>query len=155
MMRRELTGRHVLLITISAFAVIIAVNLLLAFKAVGTFPGLEVANSYVASQQFDRDRAAQQSLGWTVVTTHDGTELILTIRDAQGLPARVRDLTATIGRPTHRRDDQTPDFVSEAGAFHAPLTLEPGLWHIHLSARASDGTRFRQRLDLMAASGSR
>ncbi|MDZ4134978.1 MAG: FixH family protein, partial [Paracoccaceae bacterium] len=42
----ELTGRKVLVITVSAFAVIIGVNLLLAYKAVSTFPGLEVKNSY-------------------------------------------------------------------------------------------------------------
>ena len=46
---KELTGRKVLAITVGFFAVIIAVNLFMAFKAVGTFPGLEVKNSYVAS----------------------------------------------------------------------------------------------------------
>jgi nitrogen fixation protein FixH len=54
----EMTGRKVLAITVSAFGVIIAVNFLLAYKAVSTFPGLEVPNSYVASQTFDADRAA-------------------------------------------------------------------------------------------------
>jgi hypothetical protein len=45
--------------------VIISVNLLLAFKAVSTFPGLEVKNSYVASQGFNDRKAAQEALGWT------------------------------------------------------------------------------------------
>ena len=44
-MARELTGRHVLAITLTAFGVIIAVNLMMAFKAVSTFPGLETPNS--------------------------------------------------------------------------------------------------------------
>ena len=52
-MTRPLTGKHVLAITLVAFGVIIGVNVLMAVKAVGTFPGLEVANSYVASQDFD------------------------------------------------------------------------------------------------------
>ena len=56
MMTKELTGRHVLIITLAAFGVIIAVNLVMAFLAVGSFPGLEVKNSYVASQDFDRER---------------------------------------------------------------------------------------------------
>ena len=43
----EITGKYVFAITASAFAVIIGVNLVLAFKAVSTFPGLEVKNSYV------------------------------------------------------------------------------------------------------------
>ena len=58
---KQLTGRKVLLIMCSAFAVIIGVNLTLAFQAVATFPGLEVKNSYVASQSFDDDRAACRS----------------------------------------------------------------------------------------------
>ena len=62
-MARELTGRHVLAITLAAFGVIIAVNMVMAVKAVSTFPGLETPNSYVASQRFDRDRAAQAALG--------------------------------------------------------------------------------------------
>lgn len=146
-MARELTGRRVLLITLGAFGTIIAVNLFMAVRAVGTFPGLEVKNSYVASQSFDRDRAAQQALGWTVRPDYDGRELVLDIRDAQGLPAHVQTLEVTVGRPTHMREDQKPEFTYSGGLFRAPLHLAPGLWNIHLTATAPDGTLFRQRLD--------
>lgn len=127
-MARELTGRHVLAITLAAFGVIIAVNMVMAVKAVSTFPGLETPNSYVASQRFDRDRAAQAALGWTVTPEYNGRELTLLVRDAQGNPARVRSLTATVGRPTHVREDQTPRFIYENGIFRAALTLAPGIW---------------------------
>ena len=146
-MARELTGRHVLIITLAGFGTIIAVNLLMAFMAVGTFPGLEVKNSYVASQSFDRDRAAQQALNWTVTAEYDGQEMVLTIRDETGYPAPVKDLQATVGRPPHMRDDQTPEFSYTNGAFRAPLQLASGVWNIHLSATAQDGTVFRQRID--------
>lgn len=151
-MARELTGKHVLAITVAAFSVVIGVNMLLAVKAVGTFPGLETPNSYVASQQFDRQRAAQDALGWTVTPDYDGRELTLMVRDAQGNPARVRSLRATVGRPTHVRDDQTPDFIYEQGLFRAPLTLAPGIWNINVSAEAWDGTPFRQRIDHFSGS---
>lgn len=151
-MRRELTGRHVLAITLAAFGVIIAVNVLMAVLAVGTFPGLEVANSYVASQGFDRDRAAQSALGWTVTPSYDGQELTLAVTDAQGRPAPVESLSATVGRPTHKRADLTPDFRYEGGLYRARLALEPGIWNIHVVAIAPDGTAFRQRLDHFAGS---
>ncbi len=48
---RPLTGWHVLAMFVAGFGIIIGVNLTLAFKAVSTFPGLEVPNSYVASQR--------------------------------------------------------------------------------------------------------
>ena len=147
MMTRELTGRHVLVITLCAFGTIIAVNVFMAVMAVGTFPGLEVKNSYVASQTFDRDRAAQEALQWTVTPDYDGRELTLIIRDAQGNPAPVKTLEVVVGRPTHVRDDQTPEFTYSGGMFRAPLQLAPGLWNIHLTATAADGTVFRQRID--------
>ena len=151
-MARELTGRHVLAITLAGFGVIIAVNLVMAFMAVSTFPGLETPNSYVASQRFDRDRVAQAALGWTVTPEYDGRELTLMVRDSQGNPARVKSLSATIGRPTHVREDQTPRFIYENGIFRAPLTLAPGIWNINVTAEAWDGTVFRQRIDHFSGS---
>lgn len=146
-MTRPLTGKHVLAITLVAFGVIIGVNVLMAVKAVGTFPGLEVANSYVASQDFDRERAAQAALDWTVTPDYDGKELVLAIRDRQGNPAPIKDLQVTVGRPTYVADDQHPQMTYQGGLYIAPLTLKPGLWNIHLTATAWDGTQFRQRLD--------
>ena len=151
-MARELTGRHVLAITLAAFGVIIAVNMVMAFKAVSTFPGLETPNSYVASQRFDRERAAQAALGWTVTPEYDGRELTLVVQDAQGNPARIRSLSATVGRPTHVREDQTPRFIYENCIFRAPLTLASGIWNINVTAEAWDGTVFRQRIDHFSGS---
>lgn len=144
---RNFTGRHMLGFAVGMFGVIIGINIWLATQAVQTFPGLETTNSYVASQRFDRERAAQDMLAWTVTPDYDGHELTLAIRDRDGHPARVRTLSATVGRPTHVRDDQTPVFTYDGGVFRAPLTLAPGLWNIHITAEAGDGTVFRQRID--------
>lgn len=146
--RGTLTGRKVLAIAVSFFGVIIVVNVVMASRAVGTFPGVEVANSYVASQTFDKDRAAQEKLGWLVEPSYEDGVLSLVIRDAQGLPARVKTLQAIVGRTTMAADDQTPEFAFKGGIFTAPVALEPGAWLIHLNAEAADGTPFRQRLDL-------
>lgn len=145
-MRKELTGRHVLLIAVAAFGVIIAVNLVLAITAVGSFPGLEVANSYVASQNFDRERHAQQALGWQVSPEYRDGRLTLKIADAQGLPAPVRDLRVIVSRPTQKRDDVMPQMRFAGGLWVADLPLSPGAWVVHLEADAPDGTVFRQRL---------
>lgn len=146
--QRELTGRHVLAITVGAFAIIIGVNITLAYQAVATFPGLEVKNSYVASQTFDADRAAQQAMGWTLATSYDSGRLNLTFRDASGLPAPVQGLDVLVGRTTEARDDSRPAFVQSDGVFSAPVDLHPGKWMMHVQAFSPDGTAFRQRIDL-------
>ncbi|TCP44400.1 FixH family protein [Rhodovulum marinum] len=150
MSAKELTGRKVLIITVSAFAVVIGVNLLMAFQALHTFPGLEVDNSYVASQEFDAMRDAQEALGWTVAADYDTEAGLFVLRfvDENGRPVKVSEMAVTIGRATSRRDDRTPDLLYYNGEFTAPVDLGPGYWTVRLEARAEDGTRFRQRLEL-------
>ena len=146
----EITGRQVFGFTVGAFAIIIAVNVYMAYSAVSTFPGVEVPNSYVASQNFEAARDAQDALGWTLTQDYrPGTGLRLTFTDAQGAPVQVNDLSVLVGRTTSTAQDQRPSFAREAGgAYTAPLTLAPGKWMLHVVAKAADGTAFKQRLDL-------
>ena len=148
MAEREITGRHVLIGFVAAFAVIIAVNLLLAFSAVRTFPGLEVKNSYVASQEFDARKAAQEALGWTVRADHAGGLLTLAITGADGAPVRAARLEATVGRATHVRADQTPKFRFDGEVYVAPVELSDGNWNIRMKAWSDAGTLFQQRVVL-------
>ena len=148
MSTKPLTGRKVFAITASAFAVIIGVNLFMAWNAIRTFPGLEVKNSYVASQSFDVDRAAQQALGWKAATWLDGDELVLSLTAKNGLPASVVDVRAILGRPTHVQDDTSPNFVRAGGVYRAKVNLGAGNWALRVIATAENGTEFRQRLAL-------
>lgn len=148
----ELKGWHVAAIFGSAFSVIIAVNLTLATQAVRTFPGLEVKNSYVASQSFDADRKAQEALGWDVGAKVDAGTLRLTVDDAAG-PVQPQITRATLGRATHVGDDLSPVFVHDGTAFVADVgTLAPGNWNLRFEAVAADGTVFRQRIVIRVAS---
>lgn len=150
----ELTGRKVFAITAGAFGIIITVNLAMAYSAISTFPGIEVGNSYVASQKFQAARNAQASLGWEVEVSHDATtqRLILNFRDgANGLPADLRDLKVLVGRATEARDDQRPTFVRRAGVWEAPVELDRGKWMVRIEATAPDGTLFQQRRELFVA----
>ena len=142
----KLTGFKVLLIAVGAFGVILTANLTLAFSAIETFPGLETKNSYVASQEFDRNRAAQEALGWDVRATVRNDQLIHTIRDRYGNAVRPDLKETTLGRATHVREDQTPDWRWEGGAFVAPVHLNPGNWNLRMVAHAADGTLFQQRI---------
>lgn len=145
---RKLTGWHALAIFGSAFAVIISVNLVLAYSAVSTFPGLEVKNSYVASQAFDDRRTEQEALGWSVTAQAKGGLLILRIVDADGRPVQAGSLDAVLGRATHVQDDRKPEFSFDGQAYVARESLRPGNWNIRMKATALDGTLFEQRVVL-------
>ena len=150
----EIKGHHVLAFMVGAFGLIIAVNVLMAYKAVSTFPGLEVENSYVASQEFDSERKAQLALGWTLTPTYDENlkELELAFTDADGKPVTVASLEVLVGRTTEAADDSYPEFVRESGVYIAKANLAPGKWMMHVEARADDGTRFHQRINLFVKS---
>ncbi|SEP10694.1 Nitrogen fixation protein FixH [Salinihabitans flavidus] len=148
MAKREFTGRHAAMVFIGAFTVIIGVNLALAWNAVATFPGLEVKNSYVASQEFDVRRDAQEALGWDVRARAEGGFVSLAITGADGQPVEVERLHAVVGRATHVKDDVEPEFRFDGRAYVAPLELGAGNWNIRMTALASDGTEFAQRVVL-------
>lgn len=144
----ELKGKHVLGVALSFFGVIIVVNLLMAYKAISTFPGLEVANGYIASQTFDAERKAQETLGWTVATDYTGGKLRLAVTDAEGLPAAMQSLAVLVGRTTESRQDKRPEFERVAGVWQADVALDWGKWMLVVEAEAQDGTKFKQRLEL-------
>ncbi|MCB1340764.1 MAG: FixH family protein [Pseudooceanicola sp.] len=144
----EFTGRHAAAIFVGGFAVIIAVNLALAISAVKTFPGLEVKNSYVASQQFNTRLHEQTALGWSVRADARDGMVLLSITDRAGAPVRVAALDAVVGRATHVRDDTTPDFHFDGTRYVAPLDLGPGNWNIRMKALDAGGTEFEQRVVL-------
>jgi nitrogen fixation protein FixH len=147
MTERRLTGYHVLFGFVAAFGVIITVNLLLAYNAVKTFPGLEVKNTYVASQQFNARKAEQVALGWEIDADLKDGQLILSIVDADG-PVEVQSITATLGRATTVADDMSPDLKFNGTAYVAPVDLRAGNWNIRILAVAPDGTAFQQRVIL-------
>ncbi|WP_181954492.1 FixH family protein [Pararhodobacter zhoushanensis] len=146
---RELTGRKVLAITVSAFSVIIGVNLVMAYYAVGTFPGLEVANSYVASQGFNDRMRAQQALGWTTEADMTGGQLTVRITTASGDPAPVAAITAILGRPTTEREDTIPDLAFNGAAYVAPVDVDYGNWDLRISAESADGTQYDYRVGVI------
>ncbi|MEQ9039379.1 MAG: FixH family protein [Silicimonas sp.] len=148
MIEREITGKHVLIGTIAAFGVIIAVNFTMAYQAIGTFPGLEVKNSYVASQSFDARREAQQALGWEASATIEGGLLKIALSDAAGRPAQPSGITAVLGRPTIARDDRVLDLVRQDGVFTTPVDLDRGAWIVKLTATSDAGVEFAKRMDI-------
>lgn len=141
----ELKGKHVLAGFVLGFGIIIAVNLTLAFNAVRTFPGLEVKNSYIASQSFDDDREAQIALGWDASARLEGNMLYLTLtKDDIAVDPMIE--SAIFGRATNVAQDQNPEFHFDGQRHAALVQAGPGNWNLRLKARAADGTLFQQRI---------
>lgn len=148
----EIKGWHVFSGFVLMFGIIIAVNVTMAYNAVTTFPGLEVKNSYIASQEFDQKRRAQEALGWEVSAEIQGNHVIMIITQ-NGAEITPTITSATLGRATVRDHDQTLTFTPSYDGLTAPITpVEAGKWVLRLTAVAADGTEFEQQLDVRVQS---
>lgn len=144
----ELTGRRVAAISLGAFGVIIAVNILLAVMATRTFSGLVVPNSYISGQTFDADRAAQRALGWRTEVAADKGYLRLEFTDTAGELIRPARLTVTVGRPGTNAEDAELAMIEAGSGYLGERPLAKGGWRAEIEAEAGDGTRFRQSRSL-------
>ncbi len=139
---RPLTGRKVLLIAVAAFAVILAANLAMLLAATGTFPGLVVQNSYVASQGWDRKTAAQRALGWRAAADYGDGALRVAMTGRDGAPVRGLRVVAVVGRPASARDDVRLELTEGVEGYAAPLVLAPGMWRVMITGSNAEGGSF-------------
>jgi nitrogen fixation protein FixH len=148
----EFTGRHMLAVVVLFFGVIIGVNLVMAFAATSTFPGLVVENSYVASQHYDEllEKAHEQEMaGWQPQLSSAGDKLRFSLADAGGNPVSALDVGAHVGRPSTTQEDRSIAFRSVGtGAYEAIDPLPPGLWEVDLEASRDGAVVFRQTQEI-------
>lgn len=145
-MTSRFTGRHMLLVMIAFFGVVIAVNMAMAVAASRTFGGTVVDNSYVASQEFNRwldEAGRQKALGWRAEIRRDGrrADIVLRVGDRPVDGARV---TAVAEHPLGRLADRTLRFGEAGGGVYRSVEpLPPGRWRVRVEARrGGDVARF-------------
>lgn len=138
------TGRHMLLLMVAFFGVIISVNVVLAVASSTTWSGLVVQNSYVASQEFQAKRDAmvrQQALGWTPHFSYAPGAASFIIRDAGGRPVDLGAITLQINRPIGTRDDVRLALEPvRIGEYAFDVTLAAGVWDVQvIGAKTQEG----------------
>ncbi len=136
---RPFTGRHMALVLVAFFGVVIAVNVLLANLAVSTFSGTVVENSYVASQEFNRWLAAakaDKALGWHLALARNSRgNARFALTDASGHPLTGAEVRAQADHPLGAKAPVvlTPREVAP-GIYEAALPA--GRWHVGMEVRA-------------------
>jgi nitrogen fixation protein FixH len=141
---RSLNGRHVLGIVVGFFAVVMAVNAVMVWLALGSFPGLVSGDAYREGLAYNRTleaRDAQRALGWqvTVDAGEQGTprRIEARFRDRDGAPLRGLDVTARMVRPVARGADRSIVLREVApGTYRAEDDVPSvGHWRIEIDAR--------------------
>ena len=148
----RLTGRHVLLAMLAFFGTVVAVNVTMAMFAAGSWSGLVVPNSYVASQDFNDRLAkadAQAARGWTHALALEEGMLVLSLSEADGTPLRLAEARIVLGRPASEAEDRVLSLEALGnGRYAAPAARGPGQWRAHVRAVTVDGLDWALRYRL-------
>ncbi|WP_349512761.1 FixH family protein [Erythrobacter sp. NFXS35] len=136
--RKEFTGKHMAMVFVAGFGIVIAVNLVMASFAVSGFHGVVVANSYVASQKFNGwlDKAEEsRALGWEVRPERrtDGRVVLSTA----GVPTGAT-VTADLRRPIGAKDFASLTFAHDGeGRWLSNEAVAHGRWTMRLAIAAA------------------
>ena len=137
---KEFTGRHMLLITVAFFGVVICVNVLMAISASRTWTGLVVQNSYVASQEFQvkSDAAHRQNeAGWTMDIAYQDGRLIVQIA-AEGRALELQKVEAFVRRPVGGQDDAIVPLSLGPNGYEGAIDLAPGVWDVTVTTAPTE-----------------
>ncbi len=147
-MERKFTGWHMLAMMVAFFGVIIAVNITMARIAIGTFGGVVVENSYIATERFNgwlEQAEAQEKLGWEISPALDADRHVA-VTTSQTPDALL--ITGWARHPLGVADERQLVFAREAdGSFRSTDALPEGRWVLRISASA-DGHEWRSEEEL-------
>ncbi len=145
-MNGQFTGRHMALLFVTFFGVVIAVNLVNAVYASRTFGGMVVENSYIASQEFNgwlNKARAERALGWTLDVRRDGARVTAALANG-GAPISAAAITARADHPLGRLAQRRFAFREVApGRYESIAPLPAGRWIVHLTVKAPGGSLHR------------
>jgi nitrogen fixation protein FixH len=150
----EIRGRHVLIMMLAFFGVIVAVDLVFAYLAISTFTGLDTENAYLKGLRYNETlqaAEAQQDLGWTVKLDHRAVDdsrvrVSVAIESRAKRPVEGLDVTALWRRPTHDGHDRSLDLRPMGqGRYEAEIEIPlRGQWNLRIEATGARGQRYIQ-----------
>lgn len=155
-MQRTFTGRHMLVIMLVFFGIVIAVNVTMAVFANSSWTGFVVRNSYIASQEFNGKVAAareQQALGWSAALAFEGGEARLTLADSAGAPIAMDRASIVLRSPATDAQDRTVELAPSGMAMAAPLEVRDGVWVVEIDAWVAGHDQWRDTRRISVVGG--
>lgn len=126
----KFTGWHMLFLMIAFFGTIITVNMILVFRAVGSYPGVDTEQSYRQGLAYNdtlEARAQQKALAWAAdVSVTAERKIILSLTDKNSFPIRGLTVVGLLKHPTTTALDVELQFVQnpQTGQYEAQLSKD-------------------------------
>ncbi len=151
---KEFTGKHMLIIVLLFFGTIISVNIFMATKAIQSWTGLVVKNSYVASQEFNDKllaSKAQADLNLKVALTYEDGTLKFLLADENEVPIALHDVKIDLTRPIGVVLDRSLVLAPTEVGYEIVEDLPAGVWNVVIHAVMPDQPDFNYRARLIVA----
>lgn len=134
---KPLKGWHVLLIMLSFFGVMFAVNGVFLYHAITSFPGEDIKKSYVQGLKYNDTlaaRAAQAELGWQAEAGLENGQIVFRLYDRNDQPLSSLAVIGELRRMATRDEDRALVFASQYdGSYTVDVgDLQKGQWHLRL-----------------------
>jgi nitrogen fixation protein FixH len=144
---RGFTGWHMLAIMLAFFGTIISVNVLMAYYAGASWSGMLSKNTYVASQDFNRNAArarewAKEGLKGDLAI--DGDVVHYRLEGPADIIANVDHVEAIFHRPVGDKQDFSIQLIRQDQIFSAPHALAAGPWIVDLAATSHGALVFHE-----------
>ncbi|GHF19555.1 hypothetical protein GCM10017044_12820 [Kordiimonas sediminis] len=148
--KKPFTGGKFLLWVLGFFAVVISVNIVMAYFALGTFSGVVTDDAYSKGRDYNQTLEAakeQAKLGWQAqfqATSLSESEyaLSVTLADKDGVPLDDLTVSLELRRPARQDLDQTVSLARVgAGEYRGVVSLPlQGRWLVHITAQRGETT---------------
>lgn len=150
------TGRHMAMIIVAFFAVVVGVNVTMATLARWSWSGLVVRNTYVASQEFNGKVAAareQAALGWSARLDLADGRVEVALVDAGGRAVPLESARLNLRSPATDREDSSVALTRDGDAFAGKLSLRDGAWVAEIVATAAGGREWHDTRRILIQGG--
>ncbi|BCM17780.1 FixH family protein [Mesorhizobium sp. J8] len=145
-------------IVLAFFGVVVSVDALMAMLANTSWTGLVAENTYVASQEFNKNAEegrAQAALGWKSRLTIAGGEVRYSLADAAGRPIALHGVKVLFRHPAYEAEDRSITLALASGQeYVARHTPRNGVWIIEVDADADLAKPYREVRRVIISNGA-
>lgn len=141
------TGWHMLAIMIAFFGTIVSVNIFMAYLANTSWSGMLAKNTYVASQDFNKNAARAREwagAGFSGDISLEGGRIGYRLLGPAEIVSGVSHVEARFHRPVGDKQDFSVRLIREGGLFVAPGTPPAGPWIVDLASWKDGEVVFHQ-----------
>jgi nitrogen fixation protein FixH len=151
---QQFTGRHMAMIMVAFFTVVVGVNMYMVYLANSSWTGLVVKNSYVASQNFNELTArleASKAYGIVAHASYGNGKVAITLKNAAGKAVSLTNPMLEMGDAKSDANAAMALVIQADGTLATEKILAVGQWSGLVSGMVPGKGEWAQAVSIQVA----